>query len=561
MTSLVETSLTVGEFVAFPTLEGHEVLAGADALEREICGAYVLEGPDMVKFAKLGNIILADVKELEKSNTFLFDTVKLLSLAGVAAICLKMESSLIVPAAVIDLCDDVGLPLIRLPVSVVFNNIVYVINEALLEKKSKRFSAIQGMTNELLDTIQQRYPIATRLASIEEIVGNPVIVVRDSFDLLLSTATKAKLSTLNELELRRIIEDQEPKIETGAPQVGEQEQWEDFNSADSPTLSNFCENKQPVRVCVLSFALPGRGNSYVIILEALQQIGEIAFSALLRVGRLIVLEFANTTDVHRLQERHEDVFIKNWLRGQFRSDIDICLAARNFGYMLSPQKTYWVLLADVSFTASPDFTESLDIEALHQLGKDETDGKIFTSLGDKLTFILVTERPENVPLEVARDIRTKLGQIFGSDDLSLCLSEPSDIVSLSRSLEEVGDYFEIARLSGLKKPLIRREDLGILPVMYPLRYTAAARDFIERMLGELLDFDKQHGSQLILTLQAYLEQGYNIRETAEHLFMHYNTVAYRLDRIEEVLGFSVRDSETQFHLRLAFLLNQLSGQE
>jgi purine catabolism regulator len=556
-----ETKFPVAELLSFSILAGHEVLAGESGLERPVRGVSVLDMPDPGGLVKENEVIIAGDYPFRNRPDLLLNTVKKLYDLGTAAFFLKTGSRFAVPDAVMAYCDEVSLPLVRLPVSAIFSSIVYEINESILAKKTALFAAIQDTTEALLDALQRRETVAARLFAIEQIIGNPVLIVRESFEFLVSPVTREKLNVRQKIDLRRLLESTESDSDSVDEDVrSDQDLWQAFYESDERTSIAFGMDDRPVRVGLIPVRLVGRGLIRIVVLEADEPIREEAFRALSRIGRIVALDFSNTVEIRRLQDRHEDRFIKSWLRGQYGSDIDICLAARNFGFLLSPEKTYWVLLADQSFSTDAGEKKELDVEVLHELGTDESDGKIYTTLGDKLAFILITDSPEAEPSAAVASLHRGLCQAFHLSDLSLCLSEPTDIVGVTRAAEQADDFYEIARLSGLKKKLIRRADLGTLPVLYPLRQTGFARDFVRTQLGPLFAFDSEHNSQLTYTLKTYLEQGYNVRETAEQLFTHYNTIAYRLDRIEEILGFSVKNSEAQFNLRLAFLLHLLSEQ-
>ncbi len=66
----------------------------------------------------------------------------------------------------------------------------------------------------------------------------------------------------------------------------------------------------------------------------------------------------------------------------------------------------------------------------------------------------------------------------------------------------------------------------------------------------------EHGSDLLETLEVYLAEG-SIEATARRLFIHANTVRYRLGRIEDVTGFSPADSRDAYALRLGVSLGRI----
>jgi DNA-binding PucR family transcriptional regulator len=67
------------------------------------------------------------------------------------------------------------------------------------------------------------------------------------------------------------------------------------------------------------------------------------------------------------------------------------------------------------------------------------------------------------------------------------------------------------------------------------------------------------GTALVETLSAFLEQASSLEATARLLFVHPNTVRYRLRRVTEVTGFAPTDPRQAFTLRLALALGRLDG--
>ena len=77
---------------------------------------------------------------------------------------------------------------------------------------------------------------------------------------------------------------------------------------------------------------------------------------------------------------------------------------------------------------------------------------------------------------------------------------------------------------------------------------------LREALAPLTTYDTEHNADLARTLMVYVRLGGSIAATAEALFLHRNSVVYRLQRIEEVSGLPVRDTELQRLLLTAFSL-------
>ncbi len=84
-----------------------------------------------------------------------------------------------------------------------------------------------------------------------------------------------------------------------------------------------------------------------------------------------------------------------------------------------------------------------------------------------------------------------------------------------------------------------------------LRGDPAVHRSLEPLLRPLRQYDAARGADLMLTLRRFLDEGGNIAATADRLFLHRNSVIYRLGRIGELTGLDLRDREVRETLRMA----------
>ena len=83
-------------------------------------------------------------------------------------------------------------------------------------------------------------------------------------------------------------------------------------------------------------------------------------------------------------------------------------------------------------------------------------------------------------------------------------------------------------------------------------------EFYDHIFQAFSSNHQQDEEQILLnTLSVYLETHCQISETAKRLYVHRNTVIYRLEKCEELLGKSLKDPETTFHLRFAFRIKSI----
>jgi hypothetical protein len=129
--------------------------------------------------------------------------------------------------------------------------------------------------------------------------------------------------------------------------------------------------------------------------------------------------------------------------------------------------------------------------------------------------------------------------------------------SLAATYADLVDATRTARTLGLRGWIPDPERLAIERLL--LQDRALADAAIRRELGPLLD-DERMGAELVATLQAYFDAGENMREAGRRLHLATRTVAYRLQRVETLLGGSI-DMEARRRLGVALMAYRLRAAE
>lgn len=107
------------------------------------------------------------------------------------------------------------------------------------------------------------------------------------------------------------------------------------------------------------------------------------------------------------------------------------------------------------------------------------------------------------------------------------------------------------------KQVVEFNSLGVYQLLGQLEDNPAVRAFASHVIGPLAEYDRQHRSNLVQTVDAYFAHHGNISQTAESLFIHRNTLLYRLERIQELTGHDLNQSNMRLALNLALKLWQL----
>jgi purine catabolism regulator len=131
------------------------------------------------------------------------------------------------------------------------------------------------------------------------------------------------------------------------------------------------------------------------------------------------------------------------------------------------------------------------------------------------------------------------------------LGRPATTIDAWRtSYREAAQALEMARQLNQPEPLYFG-DLSVQRLLFKMAEHADLASFCRETLGALIDYDVEQKSSLIETLEAFFERHGNLSQTAEALFVHRNTLQYRMERIAEIAGIDLDNAETRLALQLA----------
>jgi len=128
-----------------------------------------------------------------------------------------------------------------------------------------------------------------------------------------------------------------------------------------------------------------------------------------------------------------------------------------------------------------------------------------------------------------------------------------DIKEISMSYKEAEAALKIGYIFEKDKYILSYHRLGIGRLIYQMP-TKLCEMFLDEVFKDkkLSDFDPE----LIQTVQMFFECSLNVSETARQLYIHRNTLVYRLDKIEKMIGLDLRKFEHAVIFKIAMLVQQ-----
>jgi sugar diacid utilization regulator len=178
----------------------------------------------------------------------------------------------------------------------------------------------------------------------------------------------------------------------------------------------------------------------------------------------------------------------------------------------------------------------------------EYPGALAQHMEGRVYAVLPAEDPETTQA-AARDLAERL-QRHGVVGVSSFYSDPSE---LNRAIQEAELVLDVLRRSdGTGGPI--PEDIGRGTYRLLFRVLAShpeeVRSFYEDTVAAIVRYDDQYATDLVGTLEAYLERNCNMNATAAAIYAHRHTVAYRLERVKDLTGLDPMQSEDRERLGL-----------
>jgi len=96
----------------------------------------------------------------------------------------------------------------------------------------------------------------------------------------------------------------------------------------------------------------------------------------------------------------------------------------------------------------------------------------------------------------------------------------------------------------------------IAPLLEALQADPGKAAYYKALLAPLRRYDEEHHGDLLRTLDAYLRHSGNSTQTADALYIHRNSLRYRLARIQALTTLDLDDAEARLALQVALLLER-----
>ena len=200
-------------------------------------------------------------------------------------------------------------------------------------------------------------------------------------------------------------------------------------------------------------------------------------------------------------------------------------------------------------------TDMMPFEMLQNMFPDKTrDYVINVSEQD---VVLVKEVKRGTDMKEIEKIAVNITDTLSTEfytKVSIGISTVVDnIKDLAKAYQEAQVALEVGKVFETEKNIISYENLGIGRLIYQLP-TTLCEMFLQEVFkkGDLDSLDRE----TLMTIQSFFENNLNVSETSRKLFVHRNTLVYRLEKIRKLTGLDLREFEHAITFKVALMVKK-----
>ena len=248
------------------------------------------------------------------------------------------------------------------------------------------------------------------------------------------------------------------------------------------------------------------------------------------------------------EEKHaRGTFVKNIIMDNILPG-DIYIRAKELHFATdAPRAVFLIRQVGHSDVATVDVLTGMFPDKMQDfvLSVNETDVAIIKQISGTVT----AEDLEKIAVSVEDTLKNELRikTIIGIGTVAEHLRELADSYKEAQTAIEVGKVFDT------EKSIMHYENLGIGRLIYQLPTTLCEIFLREVFKKNSLDSLDQ---ETLFTINKFFENSLNVSETSRKLFVHRNTLVYRLEKIRKLTGLDLRQFDHAIVFRVALMVRQ-----
>ena len=283
----------------------------------------------------------------------------------------------------------------------------------------------------------------------------------------------------------------------------------------------------------------GAKREYIVFVE-----GEDAEAD--KTSRLLCVSLGNIKNLYD-EKYDKGSFIKNIILDNILPS-DIYIKSKELHFNAEESRVVFL----VKFAGK---TDMMPFEMLQNMFPDKARDYVI-SVGEH-DIVLVKEVKSGSENKDMEKIATNIVDTMSSEFYTKVSIGVSTIVEnikdLARAYKEAQIALDVGKVFETEKSVVSYENLGIGRLIYQLP-TTLCEMFLQEVFkkGSLESLDRE----TLMTIQCFFENNLNVSETSRKLFVHRNTLVYRLEKIRKLTGLDLREFEHAITFKVALMVKK-----
>ena len=546
--------VSVGELLASGRLSGSEVLAGRAGLAATVTGVSVMEVPDVLEWVKPHELLVTSGFPLVASTQggAPLDLAELLAdlhARGVAGFGIKLGRYVdALPAEALARAEQLGFPLIGLPQELAFAELVGEVHDAVTQREGQVLRRVDALNTELGRLVLAGADLERIAEEVAQALG---------IGLLVTTSDGRERAASLEPALRDRLAEAELLDPSGRVRV------------ERAAVSPYPLGDGEVRA--LKVAAAGSDLARLVCVSPERVMAPEDIQALERTAMVVALMFTRHQAIAAVENKYRGDFLRDVFLSRAGDDAFVIEHAASFGWDLNRPTVVVSAEVDPPQPGEPvaGATERRAWQDRFAAAWGQVCGSVDRSIA---TADFSTEVVALVPVPATPDQETALRRVVDGVVAAVAGDRGGGrrpfSVGISRvapSLSDLPAAYAQARRAKLvgrrvngPKSTTWFDDLGIHRLIALVSDQDELRQFAIDVLGELADTTDE-AADLRATLQNLLDTNLNVAEAARLQFFHYNTVRYRVGKLERILGPFTSDPSLRLNVAVALQVLEMHG--
>ena len=283
----------------------------------------------------------------------------------------------------------------------------------------------------------------------------------------------------------------------------------------------------------------GAKTEYVVFVEGEDKMAE-------KMAKLLAISLGNIKNLYD-EKYDKGSFIKNIILDNILPS-DIYIKSKELHFNTEEVRIVFL----IKFFGK---TDMLPFEMLQNMFPDKSKDYVI-SVGEHDIVLVKDIKPGTDSREIER-IATNIADTLCTEfytKVAIGVSTAVDnIKDLARAYKEAQVALEVGKVFETEKNIISYENLGIGRLIYQLP-TTLCEMFLQEVFkkGNLESLDRE----TLMTIQCFFENNLNVSETSRKLFVHRNTLVYRLEKIRKLTGLDLREFEHAITFKVALMVKK-----